>query len=488
MHITSLPSPYGIGTMGVEAYRFADFLKQTGQAYWQLLPLGPTGFADSPYQSFSTFAGNPYLIDLDMLYSRGLLEKEEYTSLDWGGDPLAVDYGKVYVNKFHVLRIAARRSKDLEQPGFSAFCEANAWWLDDYAVFMSAKQEHGMREWTLWKENEPLMRHEARAVAEFARQFPGDIYFWKFIQFLFYDQWAGLKSYANSLGVKMIGDIPIYVSADSADVWARRQDFLFEDCEQTCCAGVPPDYFSEEGQLWGNPLYRWDRMKEDGYGWWVSRMRFLSRQYDMIRIDHFRGFESFYAVRRGAENARRGEWIKGPGVQLFDFFRNQLGDFPIIAEDLGFLTEEVHLMRRMTGYPGMKILQFAFDDSESSDYLPHKYDYNCVAYTGTHDNATLCEWFEDADKRECEYAREYCALNGREGYVWGMLRVLYAGVSNLAMAQMQDFLELPGSARMNTPATVGGNWVWRAEKDYAKPQLIKKIWRMVNLYGRRENV
>ncbi len=484
MHITSLPSPYGIGTMGVEAYRFADFLKQTGQHYWQILPINPTGFADSPYQSFSTYAGNPYLIDLDMLYRQDLLCKEEYADLDWGSDPCVVDYGKVYENKFNVLKKAVARAKDLDLPGYTVFYEQNRWWLDDYAVFMAAKQAHGMREWTLWQED-GLRQYEADAVAKFAAEHEAERSFWQYVQYLFYQQWNQLKKYVNDLGIQIVGDIPIYVSGDSADVWAQRENFHFDDkSEQIWYAGVPPDYFSEDGQFWGNPVYRWDYMHETGYKWWVDRLRFLKDVYDVIRIDHFRGFEAYYVIERGEKTARNGQWVKGPALEFFDVIHNKLGELPLIAEDLGFLTEEVHKLRRMTGYPGMKILQFAFDEKESSDYLPHKYEYNCVVYTGTHDNNTLLGWMDEVGGTDVQHATEYCALTEKEGYVWGMIRMMYASVANLCIAQMQDFLELPGSARMNMPSTVGGNWCWRAEKEYAKPTLINKIKRMVKLYGR----
>ncbi len=484
MHITSLPSQYGIGTLGAEAYRFADFLKDTGQTYWQVLPVNPTGFGNSPYQSFSTYAGNPYLIDLDMLCELGYLEREAYIGLDWGEDAETVDYGKIFAHKFDVLKRAARSAREKEIPGYEAFCEENGWWLRDYAVFMAAKQENDMREWTLW-EDEALRRHEQEAVQDFAASHDEELFFWQFTQYIFHTQWDKLKEYVNSLGLMFIGDIPIYVAGDSADVWSARHNFCYdEELGQIWSAGVPPDYFCEDGQLWGNPIYNWEAMREDGYNWWMSRLSFLSRVYDVIRIDHFRGFESYYVVDFGEETARDGRWIKGPGGEFFDMLKSRLGDLHIIAEDLGFLTEEVHEMRRRAGYPGMKILQFAFDDTEASDYLPYKYEYNCVAYTGTHDNTTLMGWVEDTDAHTLEYAREYCALTEEEGYVWGLLRNVYSSVANLCVAQMQDFLELPSAARMNEPSTVGKNWCWRAPADYDRPELIHKIKRMVRLYGR----
>ncbi|MDL2238072.1 4-alpha-glucanotransferase [Christensenellaceae bacterium OttesenSCG-928-K19] len=484
MHITSLPSPYGIGTMGKAAFEYVDFLKACGQGYWQILPLNPTGFGDSPYQCFSTFAGNPYLIDLDLLREQGLLKKKEYEGLDWGSDPESVDYGKVYNNKFKVLAVAAGRARLIENKKYNKFCRKNEWWLHDYARYMAIKGRNGMRSWMEW-EDEGLRLHKADKVEAYAEKHEEDVHFWMYIQFLFFEQWGKLKRYANEKGVKIIGDIPIYVAPDSADVWAGRKNFLFDDDHSfSCYAGVPPDYFCEDGQFWGNPIYNWDHMKKNNYDWWIKRLVHLESLYDMIRIDHFRGFQSYYSIDRNETTARNGQWREGPCMDFFGEVKKQLKDFPIIAEDLGFLTPEVHAMRQKTGYPGMKVLQFAFDPKGESDYLPHKYEKNCVVYTGTHDNTTLAGWLDEAGKDELRFAARYGAFTKKEGYCWGMLRLMHSSVANLAIAQMQDYLELSADARMNTPATFGKNWRWRVKPGYAKPALAKRIRRMVRLYGR----
>jgi len=484
MHITSLPSEYGIGTLGVEAYRFADFLSAASQKYWQILPVNPTGFADSPYQSFSTFAGNPYMIDLDMLSERGFIKQSDYSGLDWGNDPLSVDYGMVYLNRFKVLRKAAQNTDVESVEEYRLFCEKNSWWLDDYAIFMAAKYENDTLPWYEWKD-EGLRLHEPDAVKAFEKEHEEDVEFWRFTQYLFFEQWGKLKEYVNGLGIKIIGDIPFYVACDSSDVWAERSLFCFDDDHQpSAFAGVPPDFFSEDGQFWGNPVYDWEYMKRDGYEWWTNRLKHMCMLYDVIRVDHFRGFEAFYVIDRHSKSAVNGEWRKGPGEDFFNVIARKLGRLPIIAEDLGFLTPGVHELRKGAGYPGMKVLQFAFDSKEESDYLPHNYEHDCVVYTGTHDNTTITGWFEEADKEDVAFAVEYGALTKEEGYNWGILRLMYESVGNVAIAQMQDFLGLPGSARMNTPSTIGNNWRWRVGRDYYEPELVHKIGRMVRLYGR----
>ncbi len=484
MHITSLPSPYGIGTMGAEAYRFARFLKRCGQRYWQILPLGPTGYGDSPYQCFSTYAGNPYLIDLDMLQEEGLLKKKEYAKRDWG-NPKYVDYGKLYEQRFDVLRIAAERANPAGNRRFVSFCEKNAEWLFDYAVFMAIKQENGGKAWTEWKQK-GLMLYDQKEVAEFAKKHAEEVRFWMFVQYLFFQQWHKLKKYVNKLGIKIIGDIPIYVAADSADVWAQREQYLFDSgaCGFTCYAGCPPDAYCADGQFWGNPIYDWEHMMKDDYAWWAGRIRHMESMFDMIRIDHFRGFEAYYSIDAGEETARTGQWHKGPGMEFFGALKKELGDYPIIAEDLGFLTPEVHELRDKTGYPGMKVLQFAFEAGADNPYLPHNFDRNCVVYTGTHDNETVEGWFANMRKKDVGFAVEYAALTKKEGYNWGMIRLMYGSVAGLAIAQMQDYLNAGAEARMNTPSTLGGNWKWRVGKNYDSPELIRKIRRMVKLYGR----
>lgn len=484
MHITSLPSPYGIGTLGKEAYAFADFLKAAGQKHWQVLPINPTGYGDSPYQAFSTFAGNPYMIDLDTLAAEGLLQAEEYQTLNWGDDPENVDFGKVYVNKMHVLRIAKEHAALDTDDSFREFCELHNWWLHDYAVYMAAKSVHQNLPWNEWHD-EGISQHNPEAIEQFERDYADEVAFWKFVQHLFFKQWFALKAYVNNLGIDIIGDIPFYVSADSSDVWAGKHLFRFdEDMQPSAYAGVPPDYFSADGQYWGNPIFNWDHLRETGYNWWVERLAHMMSLYDMIRIDHFRGFEAFYAIDKGAETAAHGHWIKGPGIDFFRAVEQRLGHLPLIAEDLGFLTQEVHELRKEAGFPGMKVLQFAFNPHESSDYLPHRFDFNCAVYTGTHDNATLRGWFEEARIEEVEEAVQYAALTEQEGYNWGMIRLMYGSVANIAIAQMQDFLDLPGGARMNTPSTLGGNWQWRLRADAIPAGMAEKIAGMVRLYGR----
>jgi len=483
LHISSLPAPYGIGTLGLEAYRFADFLKRTGQRWWQILPIGPTGMGDSPYQSFSTFAGNPYFIDLDLLQKDGLLQKSEYESLDWGNNPESVDFGRVYENRFSVLKKAAARVTF--GSSFSDFAEANAAWLNDYAAYMAIKSSQGMRPWTLWNDT-ALKHYDEKAVKQFCGQHPEEVLFWKCLQYLFFSQWNALKGYVNSLGIGIIGDIPIYVAQDSADVWAHRDMFLFDKTgEPTFVSGCPPDPFSATGQIWGNPLYDWAHMKKDGYGWWLDRLVYMSGVVDALRIDHFRGFESFYVIDQKERDARNGRWVQGPGAGFLKEVRYALGDFPIIAEDLGYITREVYELRAASGYPGMKLLQFAFDSREPYNYYPHTYERDNVAYTGTHDNNTLAGWFNDLPEQDLSQAVRYANLSREEGYVWGILRLMYSSVADVAVAQMQDLLELPAWARMNTPSTTGQNWRWRMKDGYENEALEQRLRETVALYERQ---
>jgi 4-alpha-glucanotransferase len=470
--------------MGASAFDFVDFLAYAGQKYWQVLPVHPTGFGDSPYQSFSTFAGNPYFIDLDILCENGLLLPDECESMDWGEDPGRVDFEKVYHNKYEILRKAFKRGFDAKDPAYVNFCKENNRWLSDYAVFMAAKQVYGMRAWKDW-EDEGLRLHEESALEDFISAYQEETDFYFFMQFLFFNQWDALKRYANSRGVSIIGDIPIYVAADSADAWANRELFSFDknnECENV--AGCPPDFFSHEGQYWGNPVYNWEYLTETRYEWWIHRLAGVFRLFDVVRIDHFRGFESFYSIDYGAESARFGRWEKGPGIDFFREVKKQLPDLSIIAEDLGFLTEDVRLLLKQTGYPGMKVLQFAFDSGSANEYLPHNYKRNCVVYTGTHDNNTIAGWMEDTPEREVNFAIEYGALTAAEGYNWGMIRLAFASVADLAIAPLQDFLNLSSSARMNTPSTIGDNWQWRVLPGYGTGELAWKIRKITELYGR----
>ncbi|MCT4620338.1 MAG: 4-alpha-glucanotransferase [Marinisporobacter sp.] len=483
MHITSLPSSYGIGTFGKEAYEFVDFLVKAGQKYWQLLPLGSTGYGDSPYQSFSAFAGNPYFIDFELLEKDGLLEKEDYIDLDFGKDREKVDYEKLFKNKMLVLRKAFENGKEKYEEEMKSFQEENNDWIEDYALYMAVKNEFQLKPWQEWDEDIKLRKEEA--VSHYKKILKEEINYWVFLQFVFFKQWDNLKQYANKKGIRIIGDIPIYVAEDSADTWANSEIFLLDEEKKPIkVAGCPPDAFSATGQLWGNPIYRWDDLEEMGYGWWIHRIKGSYKLYDVLRIDHFRGFESFWQVPYGEETAVNGEWVKGPGNNLFHAIKNSLGDLDIIAEDLGYLTEEVINFREETGYPGMKVLQFAFDTREESDYLPHNYDKNCIVYTGTHDNDTVCGWFENARKSDVDFSIKYLKLNEEEGYHWGFIRGAWSSVGNLAVAQMQDFLGLGTEARMNIPSTIGGNWQWRVKKEDLTDELAEKIDTITKLYGR----
>ncbi len=484
MPISSLPSPYGIGTLGKEAWKFADFLAAGGQSCWQLLPVGPTSYGDSPYQSFSSFAGNPYFIDLDLLAEEGLLDGGEFRSLDWGDDPERVDYGRMYAARFGVLRMACGRLLARGEPDFPAFCGEQADWLEDYALFMALKDRHGGAPWSQWPEDLRLRRPGALARAR--KELAEEISFWKGVQYLFFRQWRALKRHANGLGLSIIGDLPIYVSGDSADVWASPEQFQLDgEGLPTEVAGCPPDGFAPDGQLWGNPLFDWERMRGDGYAWWLRRISFQFRLYDILRIDHFRGFDSYYAIPYGEPTARNGTWRPGPGIGFFQAVNRALGEKEIIAEDLGFLTPSVCRLLRDSGYPGMKVLEFAFDSRDGvGDYLPHRYPARCVAYTGTHDNDTIQGWMASAPKQDVDFAKAYLRLNKREGYHWGMMRSLWASPADLAVMQFQDLLGLGSEARMNIPSTLGGNWQWRALPGTFGRRLSRRLYREMQVYQR----
>ena len=481
--ISSLPSPYGIGTMGKAARDFVDFLVCARQKYWQILPICSTSYGDSPYASFSTFAGNPYFIDLDLLAADGLLQKQEYKDIVWGGTPDCIDYGRMYALRYPVLRKACDRLLAAPPAGYAEFCRENAFWLPDYALFMALKDAHGGAPWSEW---EPaLIRREAEAMEDARRAYAADIEFWKAVQYLFFKQWLALKAYANERGVEIIGDLPIYVAADSVDVWSSPEGFQLDDTlTPTEVAGCPPDAFSATGQLWGNPLYDWDAMKKTGYAWWVRRIRHTCRIYDVVRIDHFRGFAGYYAIPHGSPDARGGRWRTGPGMDLFRTIEKELGRQNIIAEDLGYLTPDVYALLADVGYPGMKVLEFAFDSPDGGGYLPHSYPRSCVAYTGTHDNEPVNGWFENASPIARQRAVDYFHLTLGEGYHWGMVRGIWSSVADLAVAQAQDILGLGLSSRMNTPSTLGGNWCWRARPGAFSPWLAEKLRHMTEIYGR----
>ncbi len=481
--ISSIPSPYGIGTFSKEAYEFVDFLKEAGQTYWQILPLGPTGYGDSPYQSFSTFAGNPYYIDLDELIEEGYLTRKQCEKCDWGGNEKYVDYEKIYLSRFKVLRIAFKNSKIEADQEFQCFVEENGYWLEDYALYMAVKDSLGGISWSEWDEDIRLRREQA--LASYRKQLKEEILFYKFQQYLFVKQWTKLKKYANEKGIKIIGDIPIYVAYDSADSWANPTLFQFdENGLPTGVAGCPPDAFSATGQLWGNPLYRWDYHKKTGYAWWVKRIAYCYKLYDIVRIDHFRGFDEYYSIPYGDKTAEFGRWEKGPGYELFKTLKEELGNLSVIAEDLGFLTPSVIKLVKRTGYPGMKVLQFAFDASEESNYLPHNYTANSVVYTGTHDNDTTVSWYRTLKKSERSFAKRYLNIKGSKEVQWEFIRAALASVSDTAIIPMQDYLGLGGEARMNMPSTLGDNWKWRMVKGQISPELAERIFKFCKLYGR----
>ena len=482
MHITSLPGPYGIGTLGREAYAFADFLKKAGQRKWQILPLTPTGFGDSPYQSCSAFAGNPYLIDLPLLVEEGLLKAEELEGICWSTAGDRVDFGIQYQHRTKVLQLAFRRFTETE--AFIRFCRENESWLLDYSLFLALKDEHQGMPWYQW---ETELKHRSPPALQNARQRLADpIRFHCFVQYLFYKQWDALRDYVHSLGIEIIGDVPIYVPLDSAEVWSAPELFQLDaDLTPTAVAGCPPDAFSEDGQLWGNPLYRWEAHKQEGYGWWIRRIKAASQRYDWIRIDHFRGFAAYWSVPYGDATARNGQWETGPGLPFLMALKKALPQARLIAEDLGVITPDVKQMRDEAELPGMKVLQFAFDPDHPSDYLPHNCIPNSICYTGTHDNMTLPQWLESLPERTRQYAARYMHLTEAEGFTWGVIRTAMSTPSDLCMLQMQDALELGADARMNFPGTQSGsNWTWRATEGFMSDALAEKIRSLTALYDR----
>ena len=480
MHITSLPGPYGVGTMGKESYRFIDFLKKAGQKYWQILPLTPTGYGDSPYQSCSTFAGNPYLIDLDLLAEEGLLKKEEIENFRWGDCPTRVDFSLLYQNRLQVLRLAYSRFRDY--PALEAFCRDNGSWLPDYTLFMALKDRFQGQPWYNWEDS--LKHRDPEAIWQARKELKDQIRFYSFVQYLFDRQWQALHRYAGAAGIRIIGDVPIYVPYDSVDVWSDPELFLLDDTlKPIAVAGCPPDCFSQEGQLWGNPLYRWERHKKEGYSWWIRRMQAAADRCDVIRMDHFRGFAGYWAVPYGDETARNGCWMSGPGLDFIHALKARLPQVEMIAEDLGLLTQDVHDLRDETGWPGMKVLAFAFDGDAACPYLPHTYGQNTVCYTGTHDNMPIKQWLRESDPESVAFALAYA--NGQQDPVWSLIRLCMASVSNLAVVQMQDYLELGGEGRMNFPGTcTGNNWTWRASDDFISQGLIDRILKLTETYGR----
>ena len=481
LHVSSLPSPYGIGTLGKAAYAFADFLAAAGQTYWQVLPMGPTSYGDSPYQSFSTFAGNPYFIDLELLAQDGLLTPDELPE-ELEGERY-VDFGRLYETRYTILRKAFNRGWKRDKGKVNAFA-ASRTWLHDHALFMALKDHFDNKSWLEWPDEDIRLREEG-AMKHYAALLQEEMQFHIYLQYLFFRQWDALRQYAHSLGVQIIGDIPIYVALDSADVWSEPAFFQLDERNiPTEVAGVPPDYFSADGQLWGNPLYDYEKMAADGYRWWIRRMSGAARLYDVVRIDHFRGFESYWAVPYGDKTAAGGRWRKGPGMDLVRLLIEQSGHMKIIAEDLGFLTPEVHELLAQSGLPGMKVLEFAFDPREPSNYLPHTYPTHCVCYVGTHDNETVMEWRAGAAQEDVAFAEKYLGLHEAEGFHWGMIRGGQSSVAELFIAQMQDYLGLGPEGRMNKPGTAKGNWRWRLLPGEIGPELTERIYQMTWMYGR----
>ena len=483
MPISSIPSAYGIGTFSAQAYEFVDMLEKAGQSYWQILPLGPTGYGDSPYQSFSTFAGNPYYIDLEALIEKGWLTKAECDQYDFGDNDEYIDYEKIYLSRFKVLRKAFQNSGIEKEEEFIQFCEQNAYWLDDYALYMAVKNSFDGKSWSEWDEGIRLRKPEA--MAAYREKFSEEICFYQFQQYLFAKQWMDLKKYANDKKIEIIGDIPIYVAFDSADTWANPELFqLDEDLIPTAVAGCPPDAFSATGQLWGNPLYRWEYHKETEYAWWMRRIAYCYALYDVVRIDHFRGFDEYYSIPYGDPTAEFGHWEKGPGYDIFKTMKAKLGNRAVIAEDLGFLTDTVIKLVKKTGYPGMKILQFAFDSREESDYLPHNYTANSIVYTGTHDNDTTVGWFEKLNRKDKAFAKKYLNIRSNKDAQWAFIRAALASVSDTCIIPIQDYLGLGTEARINIPSTLGTNWKWRMLPGQFTGELAAKMSDMTKLYGR----
>ena len=483
MPVSSLPSRFGIGGFSKEAYDFVDFLAEGGQSLWQILPLGPTGYGDSPYQSFSTFAGNPYYISLDALIEQGLLTEEECEAADYGNHPNYVNYEKIYNSRFALLRKAFNRADIENDTNYKKFVEDQSAWLKDYAMYMAIKDSLGGVAWIEWDED--IRLRKPAAMAHYEETLKEDIAFYSYLQYLFATQWSALKAYANGKGINIIGDIPIYVAFDSADTWANPELFqLDEENIPTAVAGCHPDDFSATGKLWGNPLYRWDYHEKTGFAWWIRRLAYCFTIYDVVRIDHFRGFDEYWAIPYGDPTAEFGRWEKGPGYALFEAMKKALGNREVIAEDLGFLTPSVLKLVKKTGYPGMKVLQFAFDSREESDYLPHNYTHNCVVYTGTHDNDTVMGWIPAMSRKDLAFAKKYIGVKRTSDICSNLIRMAYASVADTAIIPIQDYLELGSEARINTPSTLGGNWEWRMSAQDCTSQLAARMLELATVYGR----
>jgi len=483
MHISSLPGKYGIGDFGIEAYNFIDFLFNSNQKNWQILPLGITGYGDSPYQSFSSFAGNPYFIDIEEFIKSNFITKAEIKLYNLDSNNKTIDYHKLDENKYKILKMVYQRSFSEIENELKTFYKNEKEWLRPFAIFMSLKESYNGKSWLRWEEK--YRKFNSIEVKEFEKKNQKELFFWIFTQFYFYKQWTKIKKYANNKGIKIIGDLPIYVAEDSADIWSNSEIFkLDEKLIPKKISGVPPDLFSQTGQLWGNPIYDWNKMKENNFSWWIKRIKHNFKLYDRLRIDHFRGFQAYWEVDYGSEDAVDGKWVKGPGIDFFKKVKEQLGELDIIAEDLGYLTEEVHNLIKETGYPGMKILQFAFDGSPDNNYLPHNYIKNSVVYTGTHDNNTTKSWFEKKNDDNKKYILDYIKSEREKEISWEMIITAWSSTADLAVAPIQDFLALGSETRMNTPSTLGDNWKWRIDEKKLNKKLSQKIAYITQLYGR----
>lgn len=487
LHPTSFPSRFGIGDLGLQAYKFIDFLRESNQQYWQVLPLGPTGYGNSPYAAYSAMAGNPMLISPEQLVEQGLLAEEDFANLPVF-DEFKVDYEPVKSLKTALLKKACEnfqvKATDFQQTEFSGFCHSKAHWLDDYALFMALKDAHHDTSWHTWEAE--VVKREPAAIEQAKEKLGAEIYYYKFVQFEFFRQWSELKSYANMSGIYIIGDIPIYVAQDSADVWAHPHIFCLDEetREPALMAGVPPDYFSETGQLWGNPVYDWEELQKQDFKWWVGRFEAMLDYIDVIRIDHFRGFEAYWAVERGETTAMNGEWMKAPGEELFDTIKTQLGTLPVLAEDLGVITPEVEALRDKYEFPGMKVLQFAFGSDPGNPFLPFNYTRNAVVYTGTHDNDTTVGWFNQANDWEKRNLQLYLGCISPEGIHWDLIRLALSSIANQAIIPLQDILGLGTEARMNFPSTAEGNWGWRYQPSLLTDELGERLKHLTQLYGR----
>lgn len=485
MHISSLPGPYGIGSFSKAARDFGKFLYASGQKYWQVLPLGPTGFADSPYQSFSSFAGNPYFIDLDRLVEDGLLKGEDLDFHKEGWNPTRVDYGRLSRERLGILKMAFENF--FKDSTYNSFVEENSFWLEDYSLFMAIKELRDQKPWYQWEDG--LKFRRGPDIEKFIGENGHLIDFYAFVQYLFFSQFWDLKKYLKSLDVDLIGDLPFYVAMDSADAWANPSIFSFdENLDPIFVAGVPPDYFSKTGQLWGNPIYNWDYLKESSYKWWIDRIAYNLKIYDILRIDHFRGFESFWQIPYGQDTAINGFWVKGPAMDFFDQVRKDLGSVGLIAEDLGLLSQEAENFVFQSAFPTMKVLEFSYDPQGKNKYLPHNCEKNSVIYIGTHDNTTLRAWYEDARQEEKDFFKDYFNLSLESPINWEFIRGLLTAPSYLAIIQAQDLLNLGAAARMNTPGSLGDNWTWRMEEGALTEAIGKKLARLSQVSGRHNSL